>query len=65
MKMKILLISIVIFPLLAACSDFKEDLETTGDAAVQEGTQNAAETARQAPADISNALSKLEDDIRN
>jgi hypothetical protein len=64
MKMKILLISIVIFPLLAACSDFKEDLETTGDA-VQEGTQNAAETARQAPADISNALSKLEDDIRN
>jgi hypothetical protein len=62
--MKLLLISIFIFPVLIACSNFKEDLKETGDT-VQTGAQNAAEAAKQAPADISKALNKIEDDIRN
>jgi len=49
---------------LLACSNLKEDLKDTGDT-VQTGAQNAAEAAKQAPADISKALNKIEDDIRN
>jgi len=61
--MKLLLLAIFIFSLLSACSNFKEDLKSTGDA-VQTGAQNAAGAAKQAPADISKALNKVEDDIR-
>jgi len=62
--MKLFLLSIFMLPALLACSHFKEDLKETGDA-VQEGAQNAAEAAKKLPADISKALNKVEDDIRD
>jgi hypothetical protein len=61
--MKLLMLSIFIFALLSACSNFKEDLKSTGDA-VQTGAQNAAEAAKQVPADLSKAMNKVEDDVR-
>jgi hypothetical protein len=61
--MKLLLLSLVIFSVLSSCSNFKEDLKSTGDA-VQTGAQNAADAAKKAPADISKALNKIEDDVR-
>lgn len=61
--MKLRLLSILIISVLAACSNFKEDLKSTGDA-VQTGAQNAAEAAKQVPADLSKAMNKAEDDIR-
>jgi len=60
--MKSLIIIVLITFVLSACS-FKEDLKETGDA-VQEGAQNAAEALKQAPADISKALNKVEDSIK-
>jgi CHASE3 domain sensor protein len=61
--MKLFLLSVFIFFVLSACSNFKEDLKSTGDT-VQTGTQNALEAAKQAPADLSKAMNKVEDDIR-
>ncbi|MCW8942798.1 MAG: hypothetical protein OQK93_06450 [Gammaproteobacteria bacterium] len=45
-----------------ACN-FKEGLKETGDA-IQDGTQNAVEAAKELPADISEASNKAEADIR-
>jgi hypothetical protein len=48
--------------LLSACN-FKEGLKETGDA-IQEGTQNAVEAVKGAPADISEASNDAEAGIR-
>lgn len=50
--------------LLVSACNFKEGLKETGDV-VQEGTQNAVEAVKSAPADISEASNKAEADIRN
>jgi hypothetical protein len=47
---------------LTACN-FKEGLKETGDA-IQDGTQNVVEAAKELPADISEASNKAEADIR-
>jgi hypothetical protein len=60
--MKLLITSMFMLTVLSACN-FKEDLKDTGDA-VQTGAQNAAEAAKELPADLSKAMNKVEADIK-
>ena len=60
--MKLFTLSLFMITVLAACN-LKEGIKETGDA-VQQGTQNAVEALKQAPAEISEASNKVEKDIR-
>jgi predicted small secreted protein len=61
--MKLLVAWLFTALVLAACN-LKEGIKETGDA-VQQGTQNAVEALKQAPAEISKASNKVEADIKN
>lgn len=60
--MKLLIILVSTSLLLGACN-LQEGIKETGDA-VQGGAQNVVEAAKEAPADISKALNKVEADIK-